>query len=70
MKIETKFDMLQTVYIPAAGYQKARIVVIRLAGKNLAYEVEFWTADGVKSATLYEDELVAEIPESVSGFKP
>lgn len=42
--------------------------MIRLSGKNLCYEVEYWVNDGIKAATLYENELVAEVPKKGMGI--
>ena len=70
MIIETKFDMGQRVFVPEFSYQPCRIVVIKLVGRNLFYEVEYWLSDGVKSATLWEDELVHEVPKNETGFCP
>jgi hypothetical protein len=69
MIIETKFSPGQIVFIPEAGFQRCRIVAVKLSGLNLFYEVEYWLGDGVRSATLFEDELVAAVPEGQAGFR-
>jgi hypothetical protein len=55
--IETKYDIGQTLYIPAAGNLQCRVLSVKLTGRNLTYMVEYWSDLDIKTAELYEDEL-------------
>lgn len=70
MKIETKFDMHQKVFIAANSFQACQIDKIILEGKNLFYGIFYWLNGELKTLNIEEGELVATIPESAPGFKP
>lgn len=59
MKIETKYDVGQVVYLVDWYDHKARIVTVKITGphRTVSYEVEYWLSDGIKSSTLYEHEI-------------
>ena len=59
MKIETKYDVGQVVFLVDWYDHKARIVTVKITGPNrtVSYEVEYWLSDGIKSSTLYEHEI-------------
>jgi hypothetical protein len=71
VKIETKFNIRQEVFIPAFGNHKARISVIKASGEpnvNLWYELEYWTETELKVVTLSEPEIISKIPTKEAGF--
>lgn len=70
MKIETKFDMGQRVFIVDAGYQPAKIDLIKIVGKNLVYGVYYWTDGKLQAVDISEEEIVADVPSGKGpGFK-
>lgn len=69
--IETKFGSMQEVFIPDAGYQKARVIEISIKRFNISYCVEYFLNGESKSCWLYEDQIATELPkEGQAGFKP
>ncbi|MBK8652199.1 MAG: hypothetical protein IPN23_10905 [Elusimicrobia bacterium] len=63
MKIESKYETGQVVYINDWFDQHARVVAVKITGphKTISYEIEYWGAEGIKSATVYEFELSADV---------
>jgi len=59
MKIETKYDVGQVVYISDYYDHKARVISVKITGPNrtVSYDIEYWMPDGIKSSTLYEYEI-------------
>ncbi len=56
MKIETKFDMHQRIWITEIE-TPGRIINIALKGKNLWYFIEYWLNGELKSVELNEEEI-------------
>ena len=57
--VELAFSCMQEVYIPAAGYQKGRIIEVSIKRYNISYFVEYFLNGEIKSVWLYDEEISA-----------
>ena len=63
MVIRTRFDIGQDVGIIDLKNKKATIYQIRIDGKNLIYDVEYWLCDEKKTVCLWEHQLSEQVNE-------
>lgn len=63
MVIRTRYDMHQSVGIIALKNKPAMIETIIIDGKNILYEISFWSNEELKSCRVHEFEISENINE-------